>query len=416
MNSNQSIIQNIPKNLILNVSNKHFETICRVDSNELLDQTILTTSFNNKNKDIKNMLDFSISNHSSLINSELNRKEIFEIMKITLISFIKKIIPEFNDKDIFKMIQMYLLNKIIFRNKNDDYVIVSTSSSECNEQLLKNLRYKLIEYKVKLSDQNKILDKIKDKFESTFKSKGSLLAYNYSFISDGEIKKNNQIFQYSVSIKNNENDSFELVNVDIPITKSLLPMFERYKEDENITDELVKKYIMCYLRYSYLDLNTLALAFDYSHHPLTKDLNKYNTLEAFASLFNFYYPNWCSAFHDIEDIFGSKGSFFDLESKEILKYDNVVINPPYDELTITKTLMKVDDCIIEKRKNPLNITRFIIIICNWDDLSIIKDFKLKYPFTVYQKGEITFIDYFKKDKTSEIKFIKPCDIVIFDLK
>jgi hypothetical protein len=56
-------------------------------------------------------------------------------------------------------------------------------------------------------------------------------------------------------------------------------------------------------------------------------------------------------------------------------------------------------------------TRFIIIVCHWEDLPSIISFKQKYKYKVYKKGELDFIDYFYPEK----KIIKPCDIIIFDI-
>ena len=60
---------------------------------------------------------------------------------------------------------------------------------------------------------------------------------------------------------------------------------------------MINKYICAYIRYTYLNLTTLALAFDYSNHPLTKNLDKNTTLEAFASLFNKYYQKYSEEYH-----------------------------------------------------------------------------------------------------------------------
>jgi len=406
-------------NIIINIGNKHYETVCSFDnSSDINGEKTLTTSFSDSDEDIKNMLKFSIkasSDKQNRISKELYRKEIFNYLVDSIIKYLKNpydnLIPnKIKNDELFKMIQMYLLNKIISRKDQfDDFVIVQTECNSANDQLEKDIKFKLNEYKISIEPKelNKKLKLIKDFFQHTFKNKGCLIKYNFSNTNDGEIAydKLNNKFIYSYSIKNHLNDTYINKSMNIPIYPHVIPIID------SLSNDMIIKYICCYIRYEYLNLNTIALAFDYKNDILTKNLNFNNTLEAFASLFNHYYKNWCSAFCDIEDSFGSLGSFFNLSIDTILKYENVVINPPFDESFITKSLMIVENCLNQKKNSLFSNTRFIIIIVHWEDLPIIHKFKLKYNYKVYKKGELEFIDYFDK-----MNRIKPCDIIIFDLK
>lgn len=388
-------------NLILNLGNKHFESIVRIDTYKNQDLDIIPTFLNN-DIDISDMLNFSVSDSEHEISKELYKKELFESIVKYLTFVIENIYPDINKDSIFKIIQMYLLNRILSRKPEDDSVISYTNSKYADEQLEKDLIYQLkLQNKIALPKEIKF---IKDEFNNMFKNKASLLN-NFSYISDGDFSIEGNNFVYDYTLKNYEDDTLETLQIKIPIYKHVIPVID------SLSKKMIRMYICSYIRYSYLNLTTLALAFDYQNNSLTRDLDKNNTLEAFASLYNKYYTNWCSAFPDVESIFGSKGSFFNLKNEEILKYENVVVNPPFDENFIKNSLLKIEECLKMKKEDIKSNTRFIIIVCHWEDIPSIMTFKQKYKYKVYKKGELDFIDYFSVNK----KMIKPCDIIVFDI-
>lgn len=389
----------ITNNIILNLGNKHFESVIRIDSNK--NNVDIIPSFYDEN-DIIEMLKFSISNTDCDITKELYRKELFVDLIKYLSHFIKKIYATMSKDYIFKILIVFLFHRLNSRQINEDTVFSFTNSKNADKQLEKDLIYQLQSLnKIGLPKDIKL---IKDECNKIFRDKSSLLI-NSNYIANGNIIKEENQFIYEYNLKDYEDDTLETIQIKIPIYQHVIPNLN------SLSNEMIRNYICAYIRYSYLNLNTLALAFDYENNILTKNLDKNTTLEAFGSLFNKYYNNWCSAFPDIESNFGSKGSFFNLKLEDILSYQNVVINPPYDETYIKDTFNIIKECLKLKDENVKYNTRFIIIVSDWEDHPSIIDFKEKYKFQLYKKGELDFIDYFYPEK----KIIKPCEIVIFDI-
>ena len=83
------------------------------------------------------------------------------------------------------------------------------------------------------------------------------------------------------------------------------------------------------------------------------------THEAFASPFNCYFRNYCSAFADIDCLFGSSGSFFDFEPIE----GSFEANPPFTEEVIERMSIRIES-LLNKSIKPLS---FVIFIPEWID-------------------------------------------------
>ena len=81
------------------------------------------------------------------------------------------------------------------------------------------------------------------------------------------------------------------------------------------------------------------------------------TQEMFASPFNCYFKNYCSAFLDTDFYFGSNGSFFDFEPSE----GSFECNPPFTEEVIERMADRID-YLLGKTKSPLS---FIVFIPEW---------------------------------------------------
>lgn len=83
------------------------------------------------------------------------------------------------------------------------------------------------------------------------------------------------------------------------------------------------------------------------------------THEAFASPFNCYFKNYCSAFSDIDCLFGSSGSFFDYEPVE----GSFEANPPFTEEVIERMSTRIES-LLRKSIKPLS---FVVFIPEWID-------------------------------------------------
>jgi hypothetical protein len=115
-----------------------------------------------------------------------------------------------------------------------------------------------------------------------------------------------------------------------------------YKLDKRIYDKLkaeytgpanqIHNYILCaLLRYDTLgsEANQFVHNLDYKE-MMRKEVGA--DFECFASMFNHYYSGYCSMFYDIEQFFGSSGSFFGLTMNKGCFH----VNPPYDENLLDK--------------------------------------------------------------------------------
>ena len=85
------------------------------------------------------------------------------------------------------------------------------------------------------------------------------------------------------------------------------------------------------------------------------------TLEGFASPLNHYFDRFCSAFPEVDAPFGSIGSFFNITISE-----NIVCNPPFDELTLNTCADKLINALDANKINA-------ILVCpKWEDAYFVK--------------------------------------------
>lgn len=112
------------------------------------------------------------------------------------------------------------------------------------------------------------------------------------------------------------------------------------------------------LRYKYYgkDLESFCLAIDVFYEFIDKYKLEDKALEPFAGSLNSTLTNYCSLFPDIEEKFGSKGSFFLLDLNKC-KYNLIVSNPPY----ISEIIHNMFDKFIKYLNQCPNSTIFISI-------------------------------------------------------
>lgn len=82
--------------------------------------------------------------------------------------------------------------------------------------------------------------------------------------------------------------------------------------------------------------------------------------EMFASPFNCYFSQYCSAFLDTDVYFGSQGSFFDYEPSG----GSFQCNPPFTEECIERMAIRIDLLLERANESPLS---FIVVIPEWLD-------------------------------------------------
>jgi hypothetical protein len=123
-----------------------------------------------------------------------------------------------------------------------------------------------------------------------------------------------------------------------------LPMMFHINKD--VYDRVQKRYIKneygfhnlllcCLIRYDVLGSGANQYMVDLNYKD---ELAKFGVdFECFASVFNCYYPNYCSMFYDLERHFGSCGSFMALQIKQGM----YMANPPYSEYLLYRMYDKV---------------------------------------------------------------------------
>ena len=146
------------------------------------------------------------------------------------------------------------------------------------------------------------------------------------------------------------------------IDNLLIPLDEYNKLKNNYTGEKNMDDIICIILFRYQLLGSNNHQLGVKSNIMHMMNNNYNlNFECFASSINNTFPHYCSIYQDIEQYFGSVGSFYNL----IPKKGTFGINPPYQKDIIESALIKVIKFLsIAKEKN--SELSFIITIPIWD--------------------------------------------------
>lgn len=169
-----------------------------------------------------------------------------------------------------------------------------------------------------------------------------------------------------------------------------LPM--SFTINRDVYDRVQKRYIdneygfhnlllCCLIRYDVLGSGANQYMVDLRYKD---ELAKFGVqYECFASVFNCYYPYYCSMFYDLERYFGSSGSFMALHIKQGM----YMANPPYSEYLLY--------CMYEKVKLALKSSEpvfFIMSIPKWNDfhlqVQIEKDNLYSVAMTKHEKFHV----------------------------
>lgn len=150
--------------------------------------------------------------------------------------------------------------------------------------------------------------------------------------------------------------------------------------------------LCCLLRYTSFGSGANQFVVDITYK---KQLKKFGfNFECFASSLNHYYDNYCSAFYDIEQYFGSLGSFMALK---IIR-GMYMCNPPYDNNLLVKMYSKVKSAL--NSKAPVV---FIMSIPKWKDFDLEKEIDTD---NLYTSRQIKY-EYFMNPITKEHVLIPP---------
>jgi hypothetical protein len=295
-----------------------------------------------------------------LIESEILRSKIYNRELIDWIHL--QLNSPIDSHKIKHLVIRYLFNKIITRQCTDDPVFIITESKYAETQLQNDLKY----YNISELDLHSRfiycynLFKERSKFlhrDLTPTLKDGIIKYGYTRYSD---------------ISNLSYNNPDKINYALALN----------------------------IRYTYLYLTTQGLARDFKNMKYTTDM----CTEAFGTSFNRYFNNYCSAFPDLESVFGSRGSFFEIDSWNT---PIVYVNPPFDETVMNLAINRILN-YIESHSNCKQL--FIFTLPNWPQwnyLEQLKNSRYTTDIKIYLKSDknLPFIDYM-----NECKIIYPCDI------
>lgn len=112
------------------------------------------------------------------------------------------------------------------------------------------------------------------------------------------------------------------------------------------------------LRYRFYgkEKESICLCMDVVYDFIAHDKLESKSLETFAGSLNSSLNNYCSLFYDIEQKFGSKGSFFLLDINTC-EYKIIVANPPY----FAEIIHKMFDKLLNYLKTCEDSTVFIVV-------------------------------------------------------
>lgn len=179
---------------------------------------------------------------------------------------------------------------------------------------------------------------------------------------------------------------------------------KKYIKKQGTIDNLFDIIILCLnIRYYALEANNEQLANYPKFYKELKDKCGFN-YELYASFLNSYYDNFCSLFLDLEQYFGSYGSFNNINIIEGL----YVCNPPFYEELMEYTVLK----ILEFMKSNKLIT-ILLTIPAWKSDKVYGEYKAyekikKSEYLVYSKyipkRLAKYYDYYNN------RYINPCNM------
>lgn len=248
---------------------------------------------------------------------------------------------------------------------------------------------------------------------SNFKTYNSSYIYLHIFLENiiryTDIRGSQIIEEYMTSIMNNteiqkKKEIFCTVDMSLKfVTFKFKGMINHQIIHVNIFNKLIKNdiklddIIYLILKYYFLGIDTgFFWSIDRDIYDRLIDINdnKY-CIECFASPLNHTIDNYCSLYEE-DKIFGSLGNFFtyaDCIIKNNLE-KRLVINPPYTELMIEKTIEKIIEI-----KEYVNKTEFFILLPYWEDMECIKNLinRNDSEYIIVEDGQYILYNHIKNE-------------------
>ena len=263
----------------------------------------------------------------------------------------------------------------LYASENFDSIIDPFLPNNYKEtHSLVNTLNDLVKYDETIKDASNLINTLMSFIVSLYEEQHKLLSnykksnYYYDNKSKYKVRKtkikqireslNYDFYKYIIDLEFEIKDK-RLLNI---IDNLLIPIDEYNKLKNNYTCEKNMDDMICIIlfRYQLLGSNNHQLGVKSN---IMRQMNyNYNlNFECFASSINNTFNHYCSIYQDIEQYFGSFGSFYNLVPKK----GTFGINPPYQKNIIEIALDKVLNFLSSAKENKNNLS-FIITIPIWD--------------------------------------------------
>lgn len=307
------------------------------------------------------------------------------------------------------LLSSWMFSLYVTYDFSGDYFL-PTNYSET--QSLENTLRDFCKYDTSIVNVDDKINKVLTNLKANYKYQLELLAgYAKSVVYKKNIS-NYKMKKTMINIKKNKNLLLESTFIKLDITvnfiikdKRLINILNNILIPIKIYDKLVNSYIgpkgkvdeylwAIVYRYQLLGSNNHQLAVLPSiMESMTKDYNL--NFECFASAINSTYPKYCSIYYDLEQYFGSVGSFFNIVPVK----GTFGFNPPYQKDIIELGINKLFGYL--KSSEPLT---FIITIPIWDNIG--RNYMKEHFNNELEKQNIDYGDFPIVNKVRESEYFR----------
>ena len=325
---------------------------------------------------------------------EIERRTCFKILKKIFINILKNI-TELDNCTIKKIYIMWIYNQYAEGYNTFDPVIPLCPTNYQYFDLIELIKYNIIknkskviiDYKQNLYKFNKIREVCKILINNilNFSKKINYLCPQKNSPFFGEVIKKNMV-------KNNTLIEFFIDKKYMCSTN--INTYDKLMNQINVKYDGNKDYLIICLLYRYL-----TIGIDNNHAAVTDIIkDEYSKkfdikIELFAAAFNNYCNIYCSLFYDLEQYFGSIGSFFDI----IIEEGSFFCNPPF----IEKLMDITSENLIKFFKNSNHNIIIIYTIPIWNNFNSLDILEANKQFIIYknkyEKNSNNFIYYHHYD-------------------
>jgi len=306
----------------------------------------------------------SLNNNSSNSNNGLNNN----ILNLNIITNNNDYTE--NESNTKSLSQYFLFNSILNDNQKLSSIFYFTKMiNEYNEKKIKVSKDIILKIENELVKANKEFIKINNDFKKIIETQ---------IINLGK--------QIECSIKL-ENDTHFIIKYRSYI--KIINSNRYYKLMKNYDKPFPYDIIRMILRYSIFDTSSQQWSIGIDLYEDISELFDIS-FETFASPLNFNMYRFCSIFKDTDSIFGSVGSFYNLNYENLILQNikGVFFNPPYLPILMKKCSSQCLTLLDKMNKNKFDFSIFSFLP-NWDDADYIQSLiKSKYmvDYKIVNKG------------------------------